>query len=166
MESLKDLLGLGVEPRDLGMLQVCVRSVIVFLATLVIVRLAHKRFLSRMTAFDAVLGFTLASVLARAINGSAPFFPTLVGSLLMVLLHRVLSALSFRWERFGQLVKGTPDALVKDGRPDRDKLRSHRISETDLLEEARLNGQVAELGQIRTAVLERNGKISVIPAKA
>lgn len=165
METLTNVLGLGLEPRDLGTGQVCLRAVIIFLAALVIVRLGHKRFLSRMTAFDAVLGFILASALARAINGSAPFFPTMVACLVLVLLHRIFSAISFYSEGFGKLVKGESALLLQNGQPDHKKMRSHKISETDLLEEARLNGKVERLDKVQSAVLERNGKISVIPMK-
>src|SRR5215471_6649659 len=93
--------------------------------------------MSRMTAFDEVLGVLLASVLARAVNGSAPFVPTLVGSLVLVLLHRILWALTFYSEAFGRLTKGEPDVLIENGKPDMEKMRAHKISQTDLLEEAR-----------------------------
>lgn len=165
MHGLEDWLGLGLEPKDLGVLQVCLRGVIVFLATLVILRVGHKRFMSRMTAFDAVLGILLASVLARAVNGSAPLFPTLAVGFVLVLVHRIFSALTFYWTSFGKLAKGEADVLVQDGKIDRHKLRVHKISEKDLLEEARLNGQVSELSRIRTGTLERNGKISIIPGE-
>ena len=68
------LLGLGSEPKDLTFFQISLRGVIVFLATLIMVRLGHKRSLSRKTAFDAVLIVILASMISRAINGSAAFF--------------------------------------------------------------------------------------------
>ena len=79
-------LGLGVEPKDLTVLQISLRGIIVFLATLMMVRLGHKRSLARKTAFDAVLIVILASVLSRAINGSAAFFATLGGGLVLVLV--------------------------------------------------------------------------------
>ncbi len=44
-----------------------------FAAALVMVRSGDKRFFARKSAFDVILGFMLASVLSRAINGSAPF---------------------------------------------------------------------------------------------
>ena len=87
-DFVEPLLGLGAEPKDLTFLQISLRGVIVFLATLIMVRLGHKRSLSRKTAFDAVLIVILASVLSRAINGSAAFFATLGGGLVLVLLHR------------------------------------------------------------------------------
>src|SRR5512133_1597022 len=92
---LSDILGLASQPKDLTLLQVSLRGLIVFFATLVIVRLGHKRFLAKFTAFDSVLALILASALSRAINGSAPFFPTLVMGLILVLLHRGLSAAAF-----------------------------------------------------------------------
>ena len=73
------LLGLGAEPRDLTFLQISLRAIIVFLVTLITMRLGHKRSLSRKTPFDAVLLVILAAVLSRAINGSAAFFATLGG---------------------------------------------------------------------------------------
>jgi hypothetical protein len=75
--SFETLLGLGVEPRNLTFVQISLRGIIVFLVTLVAVRLGHKRTLSRKTPFDAVLLVILAAVLPRAINGSAAFFATL-----------------------------------------------------------------------------------------
>jgi uncharacterized membrane protein YcaP (DUF421 family) len=165
MDNLRELLGLGLQPKDLGILQVTLRGIIVFLVTLGMLRAGHRRFMSRMTAFDAVLGVLLASVLARAINGSAPFGPTLIVGLVLVLLHRIFSALAFYWGTFGTVVKGRSDVLVEGGKPDKKKLRTHKISQEDLLEEARLNGRISELSRIRQATLERNGKISIIPVQ-
>ena len=68
-DSIKQVLGLGLEPKDLTFAQIAMRGVIVFVVSLVMVRVANKRFLSKMTACDAILGFILASMLARAVNG-------------------------------------------------------------------------------------------------
>src|SRR6266571_554136 len=78
------LLGLGARPEELTFVQISLRGVVVFIATLIMVRLGHKRSLARKTAFDAVLLVILASVLSRAINGSAAFFATLGGGLVLV----------------------------------------------------------------------------------
>src|SRR5712672_2589060 len=89
--SFETVLGLSVEPRNLTFVQISLRGIIVFLATLVAVRLGHKRSLSRKTPFDAVLLVILAAVLSRAINGSAAFFATLGGSMVLVVLHRLFA---------------------------------------------------------------------------
>jgi hypothetical protein len=59
--SVETLLGLGVEPRDLTFIQISLRGIIVFLVTLITMRLGHKRSLSRKTPFDAVLLVILRS---------------------------------------------------------------------------------------------------------
>ena len=159
------LLGIGLEAKDLSFLQVSLRGIIVFLVALVMVRLADKRFLAKMSAFDAILGFVLASMLARAINGSAPFFPTLGGGFVLVGMHRLIGSLAFRSDHVGRWVKGGTEVLVRHGRMNRNAMRANKISEADLLEEARLNGQVADPDKIEIATLERNGQVSIIPEK-
>src|SRR5258708_37066155 len=81
------LVGIGTEPRELTFLQVSVRGVIVFIATLIMMRLGSKRSLAEKTAFDAVFVVIIGSMLARAINGSEAFFPTLGTGFVLVFLH-------------------------------------------------------------------------------
>ena len=161
--TIKDLLGLGLEPKDLTALHMSLRGLIVFIAALVMVRVGHKRFMSRMTAFDAVLGLILASTLSRAVNGSAAFIPTLVVGFVLVLLHRLISALAFYWKPFANLVKGNSDILIKNGEAIPKRMSAHKVSEERFPEEARLNGRVKELKEVALATIERNGKISVVP---
>jgi uncharacterized membrane protein YcaP (DUF421 family) len=159
---LNTLLGLGREAGALTFPQISLRGVVVFVAALVIVRCGDRRFLSQKTAFDAVLGFILASMLARAVNGIAAFFPTVGGGLVLVGLHRVLAYWSRRSHAFGLLIKGRSDIIVRDGALDEAAARRNRLSEHDVLEDLRLNGNVAEIGDVLLAVLERNGHISVV----
>jgi uncharacterized membrane protein YcaP (DUF421 family) len=161
-ETVSTVLGLQTEPRDLTFFQVALRGVIVFVASVIIMRLANRRFLSRMTSLDAVLGMILASMLARAVNGSAAFFPTLGGGLVLILLHRIFAALGFYSRLFETLVKGESDTLVIDGQRNNDSLRKNRITEKDLREELRLNGQTSEIPDVQIATLERSGEISVV----
>jgi len=146
-------------------MQVGLRGIIVFLVSLVLVRLATRRFLAKMSALDAILGFILASMLARAVNGSAAFFPTLFGGFVLVGLHRLLVAAAYRWSSFGNCVKGRAAVLARHGTLDLKAMAANDISKDDLLEEARLNGQVEEQDRIKVATLERNGQVSVIPEK-
>jgi len=160
--DLETALGLGREATALTFTQISLRGIIVFVATLVVVRCGDRRFLSQKTAFDAVLGFMLASMLARAVNGTAAFFPTLGGSLVVVLLHRVLAYWSRRSHTLGSLIKGRSDVIVRDGEVDERAVSRNRLSERDLLEDLRLHGNVAEVRDVALAVFERNGHISVV----
>jgi uncharacterized membrane protein YcaP (DUF421 family) len=162
---MSDLLGLNLEARELTLVQICLRGVIVFFVTLAMVRVADRRFLAKLSAFDVILGFLLASMMARAVNGSASFLPTLVGGFVLVLLHRLVAILAFYSDAFGRLVKGDANVVVENGQVNRQRLRALHLSEKDLLEELHLNGNVDGVKQVRKATVERNGKISVISAK-
>src|SRR6201982_2440964 len=115
-ELLHSLLGIGTEPRYLNFLQVSARAVIVFIATVIMVRLGSKRSLAEKTAFDAVLIVIIGSMLARVINGSEVFFPTLGTGFVLVLMHRLFGVAAYYSHAFGFLVKGTPAVLVENGR--------------------------------------------------
>jgi uncharacterized membrane protein YcaP (DUF421 family) len=160
--SFETLLGLSVEPRNLTFIQISLRGILVFLATLAMVRFGHKRSLSHKTPFDAVLLVILASVLSRAINGSAAFFGTIGGGVVLVLLHRLFAHLAYYSHGFGTLVKGRPDIIVRDGKCDFKMMRRNHVSVHDLEEDMRLNGNIDDLSQIRLARVERSGDISFI----
>jgi len=160
--SFETLLGLSVEPKDLTFVQISLRGIIIFLATLAMVRLGHKRSLSHKTPFDAVLLVILASVLSRAINGSAAFFATIGGGVVLVLLHRLFAHLAFYSHAFGILVKGKPDVIVRDGECDFETMRRNHISTHDLEEDMRLDAHIDDLSKVRLARVERSGDISFI----
>src|SRR5438045_4913889 len=149
--SFETLLGLGVDPKDLPFVQISLRGIIVFLVTLATVRLGHKRSLSRKTPFDAVLLVILAAVLSRAINGSAAFFATLGGGVVLVLIHRLFAYLAFCSHGYGILVKGRPDVIVRDGQCDLDVMRRNHVSTHDLDEDMRLSAHTDDLSDIRVA---------------
>src|SRR6266480_5569431 len=160
--SFETLIGLGVEPKDLTFVQISLRGIIVFLVTLTTMRLGHKRSLSRKTPFDAVLLVILAAVLSRAINGSAAFFATLGGGVVLVVVHRLFAFLTFYSHGFGILVKGKPDVVVHDGQCDLATMRRNHVSMHDLDEDMRLSAHLDDLSKIRLARVERSGDISFI----
>ena len=164
-QSFQTLLGIGIQPGELTFLQVSLRGVIVFIAALIVIRLGSKRSLAEKTAFDAVFLVIIGSMLSRAINGSAPFFPTLGTGFVLVLMHRLFGVAAFYSHIFGILVKGKPMVLVQEGRLQRRNMLWEHISKHDLEEDMRLDANTENLSQIRVARLERSGDISFIKAK-
>jgi uncharacterized membrane protein YcaP (DUF421 family) len=126
------------------------------------VRLASKRPFADKTAFDTALMVVIASVMARTVNGSAPFFPTLGGGFVLVILHRILAAIADFWHPFGVLIKGQPAVLVENGKLLRKSMQINHISEHDLEEDLRLNAAAEDLSKIKVARIERSGDISFI----
>ena len=164
-QLIDGLLGLGVEPKELTFLQISLRGVIVFVATLVVVRVSSKRSLAEKTAFDATLLVVIASVLARAINGSASFLPTLGAGFVLVLLHRFLALAAYYSHGFGILIKGKAVVLVENGKLQRRNMSINQISEHDLQEDMRLDAGTEDLSRIKVARVERSGDISFIKAE-
>ena len=159
---LVTLLGLAVEPKSLTFIQISLRGIIVMIAALAMIRLGTKRSLAEKTAFDAVLLVVLASALARAVNGSAAFFPTLGGAFVLVFMHRLFGSVGCRWHAFGVLIKGRPDVIVENGNVNWKTLRQNHVSKSDLEEDLRLNAHIEDLSKIRIARVERSGDISFI----
>lgn len=154
------LLGLDADKLNLG--QMLVRGLVVYLITLVLIRLGDKRFIGKNTAFDTVLAIILGSIVSRAITGNSPFFPTLGTAAGVVILHGLLATFAFHTSWFGPLIKGQARVLVKDGEIQWDEMETSHISEKDLMTAVRSQAGTTTLDDVREARLERDGSISVI----
>lgn len=155
-------LALGLDADSPSAWQMGLRAVLIYLAAIVLVRLGEKRFLGKYTALDVILGFMLGSILSRAINGSAGFFETLVGALVLVALHWLFAYIAFHSDRFGSLVKGSTRVLIRDGEIKWDAMQSSHISREDLLGALRANARIEDPAAVKVAYLERSGDISAI----
>lgn len=155
-------LGLGAQPETLTFTQISIRGVIVFVFTLIMVRMSARRSLARRTVFDSIFLVILASVLARAINGSSDLLPTVGAGFVMVGFHRLLAWTAFYSHWFGDLVKGPERVLMHDGKFVRETMRQNHITEHDLEEDLRLALQTERFDSIRGAILERSGGISFL----
>lgn len=155
------LLGLALRPQQLEAWQIGLRAVVVYLAMIVFVRFGKKRFLSRATAFDAILVIVIGSTAARAITGDAPFFETLAAVFVLIALHWLISFVTRSSPALGSLVKGNATVLVRDGKVDRDALLKAHMSSDDLDQDLREQGLDSPAG-VKEARLERSGTLSVV----
>lgn len=159
----RDFLGIGAE--HLTAWQMGIRAILIYLIAIGLVRLGEKRFLGKYSALDAILGFILGSILSRAVTGSSPFFETLIAGLVLVILHKAFSILSFNLDGFGNLVKGHKRELVREGEIQWDIMRKTHITEDDLHAAMRLQEQLDDVASVKLATLERSGEVSVIERK-
>ena len=164
-EQFQTLLGLGLDVGDVGAVQMALRTIIIYVCSLAIIRIGSKRVLSQASAFDVIVAIMLGSVMSRAINGSAPFFPTLLGGAVLVGMHWLLAALALHVNWFGPLVKGNRVLLIKDGHVQQQGMRQAGVSDHDLTQALRMQNGETDPAKNRLAYLERNGDISVIPFK-
>ena len=160
-DFFRSVLGTGLESKDIDVLQMALRAVIIYVVTICIVRIGKKRFMGGATVFDVILGIIVGSVASRAITGNAPLLPASGAIAVLVGLHWSFSAIAVRSRSFGQLIKGTTDVIIRDGQIDHDRLRKEHMSEGDMEEDLRSEG-VADARDVLDARLERSGKLSVI----
>jgi uncharacterized membrane protein YcaP (DUF421 family) len=156
------LLGPDGKPTDLTSFQVSLRGLLIFIIGLALVRIGDRRSLAEKTAFDALFIVLIGSVLARAINGSADFFTTIVGSIALMVIHRLCAFSAFKSHWFGKLIKGQPVTLVRNGEIDWEKMKHGLVSKHDLDEDLHLHAKVEDISAIKIARLERSGDISFI----
>src|SRR5687768_1181404 len=146
------LLGLEVEPRDLTITQMSARALLVFACTLVMLRIAHKRFFAQRNALDVLLTLIVASTLSRGINGNAALFPTIAIGFLLIITHRLLTAVASRSHGVGRLLKGSPTPLIEDGKLNEQTLREHHLSHDDVAEDLRLQGVESPAALLRATL--------------
>jgi len=158
--SLLDLF-LGIEQTSITIFHMSMRGLLIYLGALGLVRF-NERFIGVRTQFNFVLYMVLGSLLATAITGNAPFFAVVGMSLVLFFCNLLFTKLSFyshRWEKF---LKGSPQLLVLEGVVQWDAMRSHSITESDILSALRQKGGGHNIKRIEKAFLENNGEISII----
>jgi uncharacterized membrane protein YcaP (DUF421 family) len=160
MEAMKWLLDLN--EKEAYFIPILLKTTIIYISSLVMIRVGKKRFFGKTTAFDVILGIILGSVLSRAVNGTAPLFPTIASGFLLIFLHWALASWTFKSKKIGTLVKGRPIEVVKNGEPLHANMKKSDITLDDILEEVRINGNTDKLENVKTAHLERSGTISIV----
>ena len=159
---LQSIIGPDGQPKELTLLQLCTRALIVFVLGLGMVRIGDRRSLSEKTGFDTLFLVLMGAVLARAINGSAAFLTTIGCAFFLMLVHRIFALIAFHSHGFGKLIKGSDANLVIDGQIDWKAMKRHLVSKHDLEEDLRLSAETEDISRIRAARLERSGDVSFI----
>jgi uncharacterized membrane protein YcaP (DUF421 family) len=139
-------------------------SAAIYVFLLLIFRIAGKRSLAKITTFDLVLLLIISESTQQALTGQDySLTQALTVIVTLVLLDVGLSLVKQRLRGFDRVMEGEPIVLVADGRPLRDRLAKERMDEDDVLEAARQLQGLERMEQIKFAVLEKSGHISIIP---
>lgn len=152
----------GLDADELTIWHVLIRCLFIYIIGIILVRLGNKRFVGKMSAFDIMLAIIIGSMLSRAITSDRQFFSIIAACLLLILLHRSFSKIAAYSDGFGSWIKGSERLIVKDGEILWEEMHKSNLSEKDLMQNLRLNGNVSDVKNVKEARLERNGDISVI----
>jgi uncharacterized membrane protein YcaP (DUF421 family) len=141
-----------------------IRAAVVFLFILLVTRVAGKRELSSMEPFDLILLVVMGDLVQQSITQSDY---SVTGALTVIstitLLTVLVSWVNWRFRPLRSVLEGQPVVLVENGKTIERNMKRERITVEDIESEGRQQ-QVTDIADMRWALLETNGRISVIPA--
>lgn len=143
-------------------MDIVLRAAIAFVFIWTITRVVGRRELSSMEPFDLILLVVIGDLVQQGVTQSDY---SMLGAVLVIVTFAVLtvttSYLSFRFRRLRPLLEGEPLLLIENGRLIDANLRRERLTREEVEAKARLS-QIADLADVRFAVLETNGQISFV----
>ena len=153
----------GIFVPDISIAEKLLRSVVVYAFLLIAFRITGKRQVGQLTPFDLVVLLVISNVVQNAVIGNDnSLVGGLIGATAILVVNYLVVELSFRSRSARKLLEAPPTMLIHDGRVLHDNLRRERLTLDDLLAALRRNG-VADPQEVRFAVLEENGGVSVVP---
>jgi uncharacterized membrane protein YcaP (DUF421 family) len=143
-----------------------IRGIIIYAVVFLLMRASGNRQFSELTAFDAVLIIIISETTQQALIGGEDFSLTTAVVLISTLIgvDIVISLIKQKSKKADLVLEGVPVLLVEQGKLLEKNLKQERVDEEDILEAARSVQGLERMDQIKYAILERNGSISVIPA--
>jgi uncharacterized membrane protein YcaP (DUF421 family) len=143
--------------------ELIVRSVIVYGFLLILLRVTGKRQVGQLAPFDLVLLLVLSNAVQNSMNGGDN---SLVGGLVsaatLVLLNLGIGVLTFKNKKLEALIEGRPQLLIHNGMLYDQVLHDAKLTRHELNSALRQAG-CDSVDEVRLAVLENNGSISVVP---
>jgi uncharacterized membrane protein YcaP (DUF421 family) len=140
------------------------RAAAIYVVLLIVFRIAGRRTLSEMTSFDFVLLLIIGEATQQALLGED--FSLTNAFIVIVTLLAIDVGMSL-WKQYSgtanRIIDGVPTILVDHGRPLKTLMDKARVREEEILEAARRLQGLERMDQIKYAVLEVSGGISIIP---
>jgi uncharacterized membrane protein YcaP (DUF421 family) len=138
------------------------RAAVVYWFLLLMLRLLGRRSMAQMTPFELILMFLMGGMSIQAVvSDDRSMTNALLAVATVAVMHLLVSVLKQRSERFQKIVDGTPLIVVDDGRWKPELMSMCHIQELDVMQAARQQG-IQRAEQIRYAIVERNGSISIV----
>ena len=145
-------------------MNVVIRVLAVSVFLLIVLRFAGKRSLAHMTMFDFVLLLILSETTQQAFVGNDySLSKAFLAILLLVSAEIGLSILKHKVPALQKWLDGTPTIIVQNGKLLKERTNWSRIDEEDIMAAARESQGLERMDQIKYAILETSGTISIIP---
>jgi uncharacterized membrane protein YcaP (DUF421 family) len=139
------------------------RGIIIYVFLIVLLRLTGKRQVGQLAPFDLVLLLVLSNAVQNAMNGGDnSVIGGMISAVTLVGINWIVGVLTYRSKKLEALVEGRPDVLIRDGTLFQKTLEDAKLTRHELMTALREAG-CASIDDVRAALLENDGSISVIP---
>ena len=146
------------------MLVVFIRSIILYIAVLIALRVMGKGEIAEMNAFDLVITLLIAEVAAIPMqDNSIPMIYGIASITGLVFIEILISYITLKSRTMSKILSGSSAILIDKNKLDYKQLKKERISIEELLEELRTQGYFS-LKDIQYAILETDGDLSIVPS--
>ncbi|MEF2901116.1 MAG: DUF421 domain-containing protein [Terrisporobacter sp.] len=145
------------------MLVVFIRSIILYIAVLISLRIMGKGEIAEMNCFDLVITLLIAEVASTPMeNNDIPMIYAIAALIGLVFMQTLISFFSLKFKFINRIVSGKPTILIDKGKIDYKSLKQEKITINELLEQLRIQGYF-NLKYVQYAILETDGNLSVVP---
>ena len=140
-----------------------VLKTVLFLAfIMLIMKIMGKRELGQLNAFDIIVFFMISEIFSLSIDDtSANVFKTLLPITVIFIIQIIISFIVLKSNKLRKIIEENPSFIIKDGVIDQEKMKKLRYNIDDLMQQIRSDG-IDNISQIKFAILESNGNLSVI----
>lgn len=145
------------------MLVTFVRSIVLYIIILIVMRLMGKREIGQLQPFELVVAILIADLASIPMADTGiPIQNGIIPILGLLVMDLIISMLNMKSIRAREIISGKPTILIYRGKIDEKALRKERFTVNELEERLRGNN-IASIGDVEYAILETNGSLSVIP---
>ncbi|KOA20772.1 hypothetical protein CLHOM_09140 [Clostridium homopropionicum DSM 5847] len=142
---------------------VMIRTIILYIIVVFIMRLMGKRQIGQLEPFELVIAIMISELASLPMQDlRIPIIHGVIPIVTLLILQSIITFLELKSEKAGSLITGTPSILIEHGKIDINELRNQRLCFNDLIEELRLEGYY-NISDIEYAILETSGQLSIMP---
>lgn len=144
------------------MILILVRTVIIYILVLFVMRFMGKREIGQMQPFELVISIMIADLAATPMSElGIPILYGVIPIFGLLIMHVIISVLNLKSIRIREIICGKPRILIYRGKIDEKALIKENFTINELQERLRVNN-VNNLGDVEFAILETSGQISVV----
>jgi len=145
---------------DLG--RIILIGILAYIALIIMLRIAGKRTLTQLNAFDLVITVSIGSVFATILlDKTISIFDGLAAFFVLIALQWIFSKTTTETSKVSSMIKGEASILYFRGEYFKDVMKSERIEKEEIIQAMRMQGK-NQLEEVEAVILESNGQLSVL----